>query len=122
MNRKLVSITLLTFVIATMFSIVRVATLTEGPVIENTTWEAKDIKVGAYYYLWYTGNWTRDHSNCVDTPVLGHYNSSEPSLIQKHLDWFEELRIDFLILSWWGIDSLTIKTSKLCFQKLKRIQ
>jgi len=120
MSRKLVSIILVTFVIAAMFSIVRVATSIEGLVIEDTTLEAKDIKVGAYYYLWYTGNWTRDHSNCVDTPVLGHYNSSEPSPIQKHLDWFEELRIDFLILSWWGIDSLTDKNIKIMFSEVEK--
>jgi hypothetical protein len=119
MSRKLVSFILIAFVIAAMFSIARVATLIEGHVIEDTPLEAKDIKVGAYYYLWYTGNWTRDHHNCVDTPVLGPYNSSEPSLIQKHLDWFEELRIDFLIVSWWGINSLTNNNTKILFSEVE---
>lgn len=118
MNRKLVSIILVTFVIATMFSIVRVATLIEGSVIEDTTWEAKDIKVGAYYYPWYTGNWTKDHSNCVDTPVLEHYNSSNVTIIQKHLDWLEELRIDFLIVSWWGIDSPSENNIKILYSEV----
>ena len=42
----------------------------------------------------------------VDTPLLGFYNSSDPSLIRQHLKWFDELGVDFLIVSWWGSSTL----------------
>jgi len=120
MLRKLVSIILVVFVISTVFSIARVATVIDGHVIDGTTWGAKDIKVGAYYYPWYSGNWTKDHSNCPDTPVLENYNSSEPSLIQDHLEWFTELDLDFLIISWWGINSLSDNNTKILFSEVQK--
>ena len=103
MNRKLVSIVLVTFVIATMFTIARFVTSIEEPV-EDTALEARDIKVGAYYYVWYMENWTENHSNCIDRPIIGEYSSQNATVIKKHLEWFFELGIDFLIVSWWGID------------------
>jgi hypothetical protein len=43
-----------------------------------------------------------DESKIVDTPVLGRYDSSNPPVIEKHLEWIEDLDVDFVILSWWG--------------------
>ena len=77
-------------------------------------------KIGAYYYPWYTGNWERDHSNTVDTPVLGKYNSSDVNVIRQHLSWFKELKIDFLIISWWGTDSLSDINTKILFDEVKK--
>lgn len=59
-------------------------------------------KIGVYYYPWYVGNWSIYHKNCPDTPVLGQYDSSNLSVIVQHLNWFEQLGINFVIFSWWG--------------------
>ncbi|MCW4004012.1 MAG: glycosyl hydrolase [Candidatus Bathyarchaeota archaeon] len=61
-----------------------------------------DVKVGIYYYPWYNGDWAVNHVNCVDTPILGTYDSSNTSVIMQHLDWFNQSGIDFIIFSWWG--------------------
>jgi len=74
-------------------------------------------KVGVYYYAWYSGNWTRDHSNCIDAPVLGYYNSSSQQLITNHTIWLNELGVDFIIMSWWGIDCPSDKNIKLWFAR-----
>jgi len=75
------------------------------------------VKVGVYYYAWYSGNWTRDHSNCIDIPVLGYYNSSSQQLITNHTIWLNELGVDFMIMSWWGIDCPSDKNIKLWFAR-----
>jgi hypothetical protein len=73
---------------------------------------SSDVRVGLFYYVWYTGELGKDHWNgssdwtVVDTPLLGFYNSSDPKVIKQHLEWFKELGIDFLIISWWGSDSI----------------
>jgi hypothetical protein len=59
-------------------------------------------KTGVYYYPWYVGNWSVNHPNCPDTPVLEKYDSSNLSVIDQHLNWFEQLGINFVIFSWWG--------------------
>ncbi|RLC80617.1 MAG: hypothetical protein DRI61_05370 [Chloroflexi bacterium] len=74
-----------------------------------------EVKVGVYYYPWYTGNWEQDHPNCIDTPVLGHYNSQDVTVIRKHLEWLQDLDVDFLIVSWWGPNSFTDNTTKTLF-------
>ena len=74
-------------------------------------------KVGVYYYPWYSGNWTRDHSNCIDTPVLGYYNSSSQQLITNHTIWLNELGVDFMMMSWWGINCPADKNTKLWFAR-----
>jgi hypothetical protein len=67
-----------------------------------------DVKVGLFYYVWYTGKPGEDHWNgslpwtVVDEPLLGYYNSSNSTVIKQHLEWFRELNINFLIISWWG--------------------
>lgn len=66
---------------------------------------ATDPKIGVYYYPWYNGNWSIYHQNCPDTPILGQYDSSNLSVIIQHLNWFEQLGINFIIFSWWGKNS-----------------
>jgi hypothetical protein len=118
MSRKLVSFILVAFVIAAMFSIVRVATLIEGHVTEDTSLEARDIKVGAYYYVWYNGC---KHNNVIDDPIIGwsNYWSNDSKVIKKHLSWFDELGLDFLIISWWGTNSFEDNAAKMVFQTVK---
>jgi hypothetical protein len=62
---------------------------------------ASDVKVGAMYYPWYLGE---KYGSICDDPVIGwsNYWSNSTTLINKHLDWFKELRVDFLIVSWWS--------------------
>jgi prefoldin subunit 5 len=80
--------------------------------IKPSSCSASKAKVGLFYYVWYEGGLGNGHWNSsqgwtvVDTPLLGFYNSSDPSLIRQHLKWFEELGVDFLIISWWGSSTL----------------
>jgi hypothetical protein len=79
--------------------------------------QTEDVKIGLFYYSWYNGTSVHGHWNgtpegkpdstqwtVIDEPVLGFYNSSDPKIIKQHLDWFRLLGIDFLIVSWWGMD------------------
>ena len=56
-------------------------------------------KIGVYYYPWYLGT---KYGDIVDEPIIGwqNYWSNSTYVINKHLDWFKDLRIDFLIISW----------------------
>jgi hypothetical protein len=89
-------------------------------------------KVGLFYYVWYQGVYGSDHWNgtpsddptslrwkVVDEPVLGFYNSSDPNVIKQHLDWFKELDIDFLIISWWGPNSFEDNATKAVFSMIQ---
>ena len=75
---------------------------------------SSNVRVGLFYYPWYSGGNGTGHWNgikkwtVVDTPVLGHYDSGNESIIRQHILWFEELGIDFLIISWWGIHNVDI--------------
>lgn len=61
-------------------------------------------KIGIFYYVWYNPEWTVswDTAKIVDKPVLGYYNSCDPTVIKQHLVWMQNLGIDFVIISWWG--------------------
>jgi hypothetical protein len=86
----------------------------------------KRVKFGLFYYVWYTGELGKDHWNgssgwtVVDTTLLGFYNSSDPKVIKQHLEWFKELSIDFLIVSWWGPHSFEDNTTKMIFSVVKQ--
>jgi hypothetical protein len=90
------------------------------------------VKVGLFYYVWYQGVYGSGHWNgtppddprslkwrVVDEPVLGFYNSSDPKVIRQHLDWFKELGIDFLIISWWGPNSFEDNATKAVFSTIE---
>lgn len=92
--------------------------------VQRYTVASEPVKVGLYYYPWYTqgyGNYHWNDSseypkwNVVDTPSLGYYSTQNETVIKQHLDWFEELRVDFLILSWWGIHSYEDNSTKAMF-------
>ena len=86
----------------------------------------KRVKVGLFFYVWYTGELGKEHWNgssgwtVVDTPLLGFYNSSDPKVIKQHLEWFKELGIDFLIISWWGPTSFEDDATKAIFSMVKQ--
>jgi hypothetical protein len=80
--------------------------------VRPSSCSASEAKVGLFYYVWYEGGLGNGHWNSslgwtvVDTPLLGFYNSSDPMVIRQHLKWFDELGVDFLIISWWGSGTL----------------
>src|SRR4030042_822292 len=76
------------------------------PISVNAT-APDDIKVGIYYSSCFVGNWSVNHPDCIDTPALGDYDSSNASVVSQHLNWFNQSGIDFIIFSWWGKTSLT---------------
>ena len=53
----------------------------------------------AFYYAWYPGHW---NEGSVNTPVLGHYSSTDPSVIDQHIAWAQYAGLDAYISSWWG--------------------
>jgi len=63
----------------------------------------RDIQIGLGYNVWLY-NWSND-SNCVDKPVLGYYNSDDPSVLRSHIRWFDDLGIDFVMVTWQGINN-----------------
>lgn len=71
----------------------------------------------AFYYPWYgspdgpSGGWV--HWEGVDTeartiasspnyPLLGPYDSLDPAVIARHMEWIRGAGMDGLIVSWWG--------------------
>jgi hypothetical protein len=80
--------------------------------------EADNIKVGVYYYPWYVGNWSINHANCINTPLLGGYDSSDYSVISQHLKWLNDTGIDFIIFSWWGKNSSSDRNTQLIVSQL----
>ena len=66
----------------------------------SPAYASSDIRVGAYYYVWYIG---KKNENITDSPIIGweNYWSNDSNLIKKHLTWFEQLDLDFIIISWW---------------------
>jgi hypothetical protein len=84
------------------------------------------VKVGFYYYAWYGDGFGGRHWNdsvvgtVEDKPVLGYYSSQNTTIIRQHLDWFKELNISFLIISWWGPNSYEDNTTKIIFSMVKQ--
>jgi len=67
---------------------------------------ASTVNIGLFYYTWYdtTSDESWNRSKIVDTPFLGLYDSSNSTVINQHLEWIEDLDVDFVILSWWGFN------------------
>jgi len=82
------------------------------------------IKIGAYYYGWYgkglgSNHWNDTDGNVVmDTPVKGFYNSQDLSTVNWQLEKMEYVGIDFIIVSWWGINSYTDNSTQILFSLL----
>jgi hypothetical protein len=75
-----------------------------------------EVLIGAYYYPWYSPSrhWQEGH---MSTPLLGLYDSRDPLVISKHIDWATGHGIDFLVMSWWGPGSFEDSTIRECFLK-----
>lgn len=64
-----------------------------------------DMTVIADYYTWggITGTWTdKGNKMHVYTPLLGEYDSGDPIVIDKHIDWASGFGVDAFAVSWWG--------------------
>jgi glycoprotein endo-alpha-1,2-mannosidase len=61
--------------------------------------------IGAFYYLWYPGNWREGYINGFlqppQPPALGQYDSSDPKTIAQHIAWSSQYGIHFWAISWW---------------------
>jgi glycoprotein endo-alpha-1,2-mannosidase len=61
--------------------------------------------VGAFYYLWYPGNWREGYINGLLTPPqppsLGEYDSSNLKTIEQQIAWSSQYGIHFWAVSWW---------------------
>jgi len=62
--------------------------------------EKGDVQVGLGYNVWMY-NW-EDDPNCVDVPFLGYYNSDDPIVLRSHVYWFNDLGLDFVMVTWQG--------------------
>jgi len=89
-----------------------------------TSRNGQNVQVGIFYYAWYDEGlggsfWGEsvDHT-VVDKPVEGWYGSQNKTVIHDHFEWLRELRVDFLVVSWWGPDSDTDSSMKTIFQTL----
>lgn len=81
-------------------------------------------EVLAFYYPWYgnpdvSGSWIHWNSDGHDpdraradglpdiaaphVPELGAYDSADPAVIARHIEWSERAGIDGWIISWWGV-------------------
>ncbi len=73
------------------------------------------VLIGAHYYPWYGigRHWDEGYTG---KPLLGEYDSRNPVVISKHIDWATGHGIDFFIVSWWGpgsYEDLTLKNHML---------
>ena len=57
----------------------------------------------------------------TNTPELGWYDSSDPSLIQTHLEQAEWAGLDAFVVSYWGYGSKELKNMKVIFEIAKEI-
>ena len=69
----------------------------------------ENVKVGAYYYIWYglpppyIAHWKE---SIKSTPLLGKYNSSDPTVADQHILLAKQHGIDFFAVSWIGKGTL----------------
>ena len=81
----------------------------------NLAKEAK-TRIWCFYYPWYLPE-THWIQFTVYHPLLGEYDSSDPLVISKHIDWATGYGIETFFISWWGIGSRTDNNLKQAFLK-----
>lgn len=61
--------------------------------------------VGAYYYLWFPGNfrhgYLRKYLDPPQQPALGLYASTNVAVAEQHIAWAAPHGIDFFAIDWW---------------------
>jgi len=60
---------------------------------------------GIFYYPWYPETWTVNGQLAHYEPSIGYYSSSDPFVVESHLDSIEYAHVDVSIASWWGVDT-----------------
>ncbi|HMK66410.1 MAG TPA: glycoside hydrolase family 99-like domain-containing protein [Thermodesulfobacteriota bacterium] len=63
------------------------------------------VLIGAFYYLWYPGNWREGYINGFlrppQLPALGEYDSTDLKTIEQQIAWSSQYGINFWAVSWW---------------------
>jgi hypothetical protein len=65
---------------------------------------------GAFYYPWYPATWTVNGVHVSYHPLLGYYNSSDPAVVDRHVQSLNYANVDVAIASWWGPGSQSEST------------
>ncbi len=71
----------------------------------STAPSGNPLLVGAYYYPWYGSDGRHWREGYRGIPQLGEYDSTDESVIDRHITWASEHGLDFFAVSWWGRDS-----------------
>jgi len=89
----------------------------------------EDIIVYCDYYTWHNEQqWQRGYSN---EPILGFYNSLDPEVIEKHIEWTNDYGIDVLKVEYLpqfdesiinGILNSELKETKICLMYDSRLR
>jgi hypothetical protein len=73
----------------------------------NKGYSFSDKVVIAYYYIWFTKGWFNNTEGNAGNalsdvhPILGTYDSHDPSVIEEHIKMAKRARIDAFAVSWW---------------------
>ena len=68
---------------------------------------ASDRAVIAYYYIWFTKGWFNNTEGNAGNaladvhPILGTYDSNNPTVIEEHIKMAKRAKIDAFAVSWW---------------------
>lgn len=86
-----------------------------GPTLFRTSKTRYSKLLLSFYYPWYgnpsgpTKRWRAWNPKKAyaskNTPLLGYYDSKDPAIIKKHIEYAKRAGIDGFIVSWWGINS-----------------
>jgi hypothetical protein len=64
----------------------------------------------AFYYPWYPATWTVNGAHVSYHPLLGYYSSSDPAVVDRHVQSLNYANVDVAIASWWGPHSQSEST------------
>ncbi|MHA1451671.1 MAG: hypothetical protein ACTSRD_02280 [Promethearchaeota archaeon] len=146
MNRKKLIIVILVVMVAMSTFVIAYSAFEVHSILASTT--GVDKKVAVFYYGWY-GN-TTDYSQAspypiddsddwwhwnyedrgwyppanacsTNTPNQGWYDSSDPSLIQTHLEQAEWAGLDAFVISYWGYGGKERKNMQIMMDVAKEI-
>lgn len=75
---------------------------------------ALNVTVGAYFFPWHSDDFDNEYLRGAlgQGPYLGEYNTSDGSIISRHLSWSRYAGISLWAMSWWGPNSREDKTIK----------
>lgn len=67
--------------------------------------QTEQYLVGAYYYLWFPGNfrhgYLRKYLDPPQQPALGLYASTHAAVAEQHIAWAAPHGVDFFAIDWW---------------------